>query len=134
VTVDVLNREMFAEAEAARLLRLPQGTLHYWLEGGERRGKTYKPIIRVVASGARSVTWAEFVEAALLRQYRRSHKAPMGELRAFIDLLRDRYGVPYPLADRRPYVADRELVLEAQDDAGLSADFCLVAAYAGRRS
>jgi len=49
----VLNREMFAEAEAARLLRLPQSTLHYWLEGGERRGKTYKPIIRVEQHGAR---------------------------------------------------------------------------------
>lgn len=132
VNLDVLDREMFAEAEAARLLRLPQSTLHYWLEGGERRGKTYKPIIRVEAHGARVVTWAEFVEAALLRQYRRSHNVPMGELRAFIDLLRDRYGVPYPLADHRPYVADRQLVLEAQDAAGLSADFCLVAAVRGQ--
>ncbi len=132
VDVDVLDREMFAEAEAARLLRLPQSTLHYWLDGGERRGKKYKPIIRVQPHGARSVTWAEFVEAGLLRQYRRSHNVPMGELRAFIDLLRDRYGVPYPLADRRPYVADRQLVLEAQDDAGLSADFCLVAAVRGQ--
>ncbi len=56
----------------------------------------------------------------------------MAELRAFIDLLRDRYGVPYPLADRRPYVADHQLVLEAQDEAGLSPDYCLVAAVRGQ--
>lgn len=128
----LLDREMFAEAESARLLRLAQSTLHYWLEGGERRGKTYKPIIRIEPSGTRSVSWAEFVEAALLREYRRTHNVPMAELRAFIDLLRDRYGVPYPLADRRPFVADRQLVFEAQDASGLDPDYCLVAAVRGQ--
>ena len=54
--VEVLDREMFAEAEAARLLRLPQGTLHYWLEGGSQRGKAYRPIIRVEPTGSRTVT------------------------------------------------------------------------------
>lgn len=39
-TISVLNREMFSEAEAARLLQVSQSTLNYWLEGGERRGKT----------------------------------------------------------------------------------------------
>jgi hypothetical protein len=91
-TVGVLNREMFSEAEAARLLRLPQSTLHYWLDGGDYRGKNYKPVIRVEPQGNRSVTWAEFVEAGLLREYRRTHRVPMGELRAFIDLLRERLG------------------------------------------
>lgn len=130
--VTVLDREMFAEAEAARLLRLAQGTLHYWLEGGERRGRTYQPIVRVEPRGDRSVTWAEFVEAALLREYRRTHKVPMAELRAFIDLLRGRYDIPYPLADRRPFVADKQLLLEAQETSGLSADYCLVAAVRGQ--
>jgi uncharacterized protein (DUF433 family) len=56
----------------------------------------------------------------------------MAELRAFIDLLRERFGVPYPLADRRPYVVGRELVLEAQTTAGLNAEFCLVAVVSGQ--
>lgn len=67
--VALLDREMYAEAEAARLLRVAQSTLHYWLEGGKQRGKTYRPIIRPEATGQRSVTWAEFVEAGLLREY-----------------------------------------------------------------
>lgn len=121
--LSVLNREMFTEAEAARLLRVAQSTLHYWLEGGRRRGKTYQPVIRAESRGERSVTWAEFVEAALLREYRRTHNVPMAELRAFIDLLRERFDVPYPLADRRPFIADRQLVLEAQDASGLAPDF-----------
>ena len=92
--VSVLEREMFAEAEAARLLRVPQGTLHYWLEGGTQRGKVHSPILRVEPTNSRSVTWAEFVEAGLLRSYRK-HRVPMAELRTSIGLLRTEIGVPY---------------------------------------
>jgi hypothetical protein len=80
--VSVLEREMYSEAEAARLLRVSQSTLHYWLDGGEQRGKTHKPVIRIRSTGKRTVTWAEFVEAGLLREYRRTHGVPMAELRA----------------------------------------------------
>ena len=131
-TVAVLDREMYSEAEAARLLRVAPSTLHYWLEGGERRGRTYLPILRVEATGSRSVTWAEFIEAAFLREYRRSHGVPMAELRAFIDLLRDYYDVPYPLAHHQPFVSGRQLVYEAQEGSGLAPEFCLVAAVSGQ--
>jgi uncharacterized protein (DUF433 family) len=132
-SIGVLEREMFSEAEAARLLRVPQSTLHYWLDGGEYRGKNYKPVIRVEPRGDRSVTWAEFVEAGLLREYRRTHRVPMAELRAFIDVLRERYDVPYPLAHRKPFISEgRQLVLEAQDESGLDAEYCLVAVTRGQ--
>jgi hypothetical protein len=133
MSVSVLDRAVFPEAEAARLLRLPQSTLNYWLEGGTRSGRTYKPVIRVTPKGTRvPVTWAEFIEAGLLREYRRTHRVPMAELRAFIDVLRDRFGIPYPLADRRPFVAGRELLSEAQDASGLDPEFCLVAEARGQ--
>ncbi len=81
--VSVLDREMFTEAAAARLLGVAQSTLNYWLEGGERRGRLYKPVIREQPRGSRApVTWAEFIEAGLLREYRRTHRVPMAELRA----------------------------------------------------
>jgi uncharacterized protein (DUF433 family) len=132
-SVGVLDREMFSEAEAARLLRVPQSTLHYWLDGGDYRGKSYKPVVRVEPRGNRVVTWAEFVEAGLLREYRRTHRVPMAELRAFIDLLRERYQVPYPLAHRKPFISEgRQLVLEAQDESGLAAEYCLVAVTRGQ--
>jgi uncharacterized protein (DUF433 family) len=128
----VLDRDMYTEAQAARLLRVPQPTLHYWLEGGERRGKAYKPVIRVLATGTNRVTWAEFIEAGLLRQYRRDHLVPMTGLRAFIDYLRERSGVPYPLAHAMPFASGRELVVEAQDHAGLDPEFSLVAPVSGQ--
>lgn len=133
MSVSVLEREMYSEAEAARLLRVPQSTLNYWLEGGERRGRRYRPVIRPEARGERaSVTWAEFIEAGLLHMYRRDRNVPMAELRAFIDRLRDRYAIPYPLADRRPFVIDRQLVHDAQDQAALDPSFCLVAEVRGQ--
>jgi uncharacterized protein (DUF433 family) len=111
----VLDREMYTEPQAARLLRLAPSTLHYWLEGGARRNKTYK-----------------LGEAGLLRQYRQDLQVPMLELRNFIQLLRDRFDVPYPLAHQLPYVAERKLVVEAQDEAHLGADFALVAPVSGQ--
>jgi len=133
MSLSVLNREMYAEAEAARLLRVPQSTLNYWLESGERRGETYRPVIRPESRGERApVSWAEFLEAGLLRTYRRDRNVPIAELRSFIDRLRERYGIPYPLADRRPFVLDRQLVHEAQNEAQLDASFCLVAEVRGQ--
>jgi uncharacterized protein (DUF433 family) len=126
--VQVLEREIYSEAEAARLLRVAQSTLHYWLEGAIRRGKRYMPVIRPEPKGSRSVTWAEFVEAGLLRQYRREHQVPMPELRQFIDTLREKFGVPYPLAHHRPFIGvGRQLVVEAQEESGLDPEFFLVA-------
>jgi len=125
--VALLEREMYSEAEAARLLRVPQSTLHYWLEGRTQAGTTYLPILRVAATGRRTVTWAEFVEAGLLKQYRRDLKVPMLELRRFISILRDRLGVPYPLATSRPWSSGDKLVIEAQDEAELPREYWLYA-------
>lgn len=122
----VLDREMYTEAQAARLLDVAHSTLHYWLEGGQSRGKQYAPILREAPRGDRIVTWGEFVEAGLLREYRRTHRVPMVELRTFVERLRQEFGVPYPLADRRPYVTGRQLLYKAQDEVGLAADFQLV--------
>jgi hypothetical protein len=124
---------MFAEAEAARLLQLAPGTLHYWLEGGVRRNRQYLPILRPEPTGSRVVTWGEFVEAGLLRQYRRVHGVPMAELRAVIERLRDELGVPHPLADARPFVGPgRRLLLGVQEDVGLPGDYWLVAIADGQ--
>jgi hypothetical protein len=123
VSPTALDRELYDEALAAEVLGVPRATLHYWLEGGERRSKTYAPILRPSATGAHTVTWGEFVEARYLREYRRTLGAPMPSLRAFIEHLRDELGVPYPLAHARPWVGPgRHLFISAQEQAGLPAD------------
>jgi uncharacterized protein (DUF433 family) len=130
VAVTILDREMYSETVAARLLRVAPSTLHWWLEG---RPPRYRPVIRPEPTGSRTVTWAEFVEAGLLRSYRRDQQVPLRELRDFIDRLRDKFEVPYPLADRRPYVGSgRSLMIDLQGRSQLDPDFCLVAMANGQ--
>src|SRR5262245_55158918 len=100
----VLEREVYTEAEAARLLGVPRSTLHYWLEGLTRKGVVYAPIIRPARTDRRTVTWAEFIEAGWLSIYRRRKQVPMDEIRAFIRNLREEVGVSYPLAHSQPLV------------------------------
>ncbi|MEC3974566.1 DUF433 domain-containing protein [Amycolatopsis sp. H20-H5] len=130
----VLDQEMYTEPEAARLLAVPPTTLNYWLEGGERRGKLYEPIVRETRKGGHpAVTWAEFVECAWLRQYRRKHQVPMKELRAFISQLRDKLGVPYPLAHAKAFAYQGKLIIEeTQRSVGLDPEFYLVAPVGGQ--
>lgn len=122
----LLDREVYSEQEAARLLRLPTSTLHYWLQGGVRGKHTYPPVLRPQPIDRSWVTWAEFIEAGWLRAYRRAQGVPMRDLRDFIVTLRDELDVAYPLAHRHPLVSGRSLVLQAQTRAGLAPEYRLV--------
>lgn len=135
-TDSLLLRELYSEAEAARLLRLSQATLHYWLEGREYRGRSYAPVLREVPTavhdGQWTVTWAEFIEAGALAQYRRDLRVSLPELRAFISILRQEFGVAYPLATTRPWTDGKKLVIEAQESSRLPDDLWLYAPVGGQ--
>ncbi len=120
MTPTVLDRPVYDEALAALVLGVPVSTLHWWLEGGIRRGRRYEPVLRPHPTGSKSVTWGEFVEARYLVGYRRDLRVQLSSLRAFIGKLRDDLGVTYPLAHALPWVGpDRRLLVTAQQDAGL---------------
>lgn len=126
-TISVLDREIYTEAGAAQLLRVPRRTLHFWLDGGRRSGKSYGPVIRSAPKGAAaSLTWPEFVEAGALRCYSRHLEMRMNELQVLVVRLRGELDVPHPLADRRPYMSNRELVFRTQHDTGLEPELWLV--------
>jgi hypothetical protein len=130
VFVSVVEDETYTEASAARLLRVPQATLHWWLEG---RLPRYRPVIRTEPMGARVVTREEFAEAAMVRDYRRVHNVPLKELRTFVGYMRDEFGVPYPLADRRPFFGPgRRLVTDLQNRSHLDPAFRPVAVANGQ--
>jgi hypothetical protein len=78
-------------------------------------------------------TWAEFVEAGLLRSCRREHDVPLKELRDFIERPREEFQVPNLLADRRPNVGSgRRLLVDLQDRSHHDPEFCLVAVANGQ--
>ena len=128
VSVEILDRLVYSEADAAEILRVPRSTLHWWLEGRSDNGRSYPPVIRPEPTGSGSLTWGEFIEAALLRQYRRKLDVRLNEIRLFVRKLRDEEGIPYPLAHSRPWVGNGpRLLLKVQEESGLRGDFWLVA-------
>ena len=66
-----MEEGLYYIGEAARFLLITPTRLRRWLEGKTIAGRWYQPVIRPEPTGDDSVTWAEFVEASLLREYRR---------------------------------------------------------------
>lgn len=120
--VELLARPLYHVKDAARLLQMPASTLRYWVEGDHER----PPVLREQATGDATLAWGEFVEAGLLRQYR-IREVSLQHLRVVIAILRDEFGVPYPLAHFKPFVGpNRRLVLAAQQEAGLPTEDAIV--------
>ncbi len=122
----VLEREVYTMSQAARLLGVKPATLRRWIDGYTRAGASYEPVIRPRRTGSETVTWGEFVEAGYLREYRVRHRVSLQQLRPVVQMLRDRLGVPYPLAHARPYVANRDLVLDVQQQTGITGELAMV--------
>lgn len=123
--VSILERPVYGISEAAGLLGLRSDRARAWLDGYRRAGTDYPPVVRVAHTGEEVVTWGEFVELGYLREYRRKD-VPLQRLRPVIEELRREFGTPYPLATAKPYVYDRELVLELQERTELPAAIAIV--------
>jgi uncharacterized protein (DUF433 family) len=128
VTVRYLDRPTYGYGDVDALLELTPGTARRWIDGYERAGKSYPPVVREASIGDESVTWGEYVETALLADYRDAG-VPMLKLRPIVDRLRDLFGVKYPLAHVRPYVDEsRQLVYDVQQEFELEESVRLVVA------
>ena len=126
--VRYLDRPTYGYGDVDSLLKLTPGTARRWIDGYERGGRAYPPVVREDMTGEESVTWGEYVETSLLADYRDSG-VPMLRLRPVVDRLRDRFGVRYPLAHVRPYVDESlQLVYEVQQDLDLEESMRLVVA------
>jgi uncharacterized protein (DUF433 family) len=113
----MLDREVYMYAEVDRLIGLRGGTAKRWINGYERGGKVYDPILRVAPRDTPWATWGEFVEARMLAEYRDLKKVPVPRLRAAVEELRRMFDVSYPLAHLRPYldVHERDLTIKSGD-------------------
>ena len=124
--VSMLDREVYLYAEVDGLTGLASGTARRWINGYQRGGRGYDPILRVSRRDTEWATWGEFVETRILAEYR-DQNIPTARLRGAIDGLRRLYGIDYPLAHLRPYLAvhHRELTISG-DEVGLSEDEMVV--------
>ncbi|WP_427890504.1 DUF433 domain-containing protein [Kribbella sp. GL6] len=122
----LLDRAIYSYPDVDRLVGLRSGTARRWLEGYQRSGRFYDPVLRVEPTGGDVVTWGEMVEARLLAEFR-SRDVPVQRLRPAIIRLRKEFG-RYPLAHARPFldVDGRELVRIVQEQVGLERSLQLV--------
>ena len=123
--VNLLDQPVYGMKQVDRILARPGGTAQRWIDGYQRAGKSYPPVVRVEPTGDEIVTWGEFVETRLLSEYRDAG-VPMVKMRPAVERLRETYGQRYPLAYARPYALDRELVMEMQESVHLERGLHLV--------
>ncbi|WP_432879257.1 DUF433 domain-containing protein [Kribbella sp. CA-245084] len=128
----LLDRAIYSYPDVDRLVGLYSGTARRWLEGYERGGRFYDPVLRTEPTGGDAVTWGEMVEARLLAEFR-SRDVPVQRLRPAIIRLRNEFG-RYPLAHARPFldVEGRELVRIVQEELGLERPLQLVVVRNGQ--
>lgn len=117
----LLHREVYVMSQVDRLLDLGIGTARRWIDGYERRGRQYEPLVRAETTGSDAVTWGEFVETRLIAEYR-SRGVAVVRMRPAIMALRREFETDYPLATSRPFLSEdgRDLVLRVQDETVLS--------------
>lgn len=122
----MLDRPVYNYAETDRLLRLTPGTARRWIDGYERAGRLYPPVVRLEPTGSPWVTWGEFVEARLLSEFRAS--IPLVKLRPVVDWCREHFDPVYPLAYARPFLqpAGREMLAAAQQATDLDEELWMV--------
>lgn len=130
---DLLSRPVYGMSQVDWILRLRPGTARRWIDGYERRGVGYAPIVRLERTGDDIVTWGEFTEARLLSEFRDAG-IPIQRMRPAVDALRERFGRLHPLAYARPYLEERgrELVLRVQEQVGLEQRLRLVVVRSGQ--
>lgn len=128
----LLDRAIYSYADVDRLVGLRFGTARRWLEGYERAGRFYDPVLRPEPTSGDAVTWGEMVEARLLAGFR-NRDVPVQRMRPAIVELRKEFG-RYPLAHARPLldVEGRELVRLVQEEVGLERSLLLVVVRNGQ--
>lgn len=132
MTVSLLDRRIYGLSDVDRLLVLPPGTARRWIDGYDRGGVHYPPVVRAERTRDEEVTWGEFVETRLLAEFR-ARGASMHRLRPAVVRLREEFG-EYPLAHARPFldVEGRELVRHVQREVGITGEEMLVVVRSGQ--
>lgn len=130
---DLLARPVYGMAQVDWVLRLYPGTARRWIDGYERAGKSYAPIVRLQQTGDEIVTWGEFTEARLLSEFRDAG-IPIQRVRPAVEGLREQFDQLYPLAHALPYLEEkgRELVLKIQEQVELETQLQLVVVRNGQ--
>ena len=114
-----LDRELYDFADVDHTLGLTHGTAKRWINGYDRRGTAYLPVIREqTLAPTRLVTWGEFVEVFYLARFR-DEGIPLRRLRRILMSVRERTGVHYLFGHDKTSLrssgAMKEIILSVQE-------------------
>jgi uncharacterized protein (DUF433 family) len=113
---DPLDLAAYTLRETAHCLQVPYATVRAWATGrtylttsGERRAP---PLIQIADKRTPALSFRNVVELHVLSAIRRKHKVQMSAVRRAIRYLRQRLGVPRPLADQQMATDGKDLFIE----------------------
>lgn len=104
---EILERRLYSYGAVDRILGITPGTARRWIDGYERSGHWYPPVVRPMATGAEWVTWGEFIEVYYLARFRGTG-IPLQKLRATLASVRERTEHHYLFAHDDVLYADRD--------------------------
>ena len=88
--------------DAARYLRIPEGTIRSWTVGRAypvAEGQSFfEPLISVPGDKPTLLSFTNLVEIHVLRAIRKHHKIQLDKVRTALNYLEERLNVPHPLA------------------------------------
>lgn len=100
--VDPRQIPTYSIEDAARYLRIPQGTIRSWIIGrrystieGSRR---FQPLIPVGHHKPTLLSFTNLIEVHVLRAIRKDHNIRLDKVRAALDFINEQFQIPHPLA------------------------------------
>ncbi|MGD2100825.1 MAG: hypothetical protein PVG83_01185 [Acidimicrobiia bacterium] len=101
----ILRQSLYLYPEVDAILDLTAGTAKRWINGYERAGKRYPPVVRERRLSTDRATWGEFVEVYYLSRFRRTG-IPLQTLRRTLLDVRDRLETHYLFSHESVLYAD----------------------------
>ena len=95
----------YSVRDAARYLRIPQGTIRSWVMGRNYTTatgpKAFHPLIAVMDQKPSLLSFTNLIEVHVLRAIRKEHQIQLDKVRTALDYLEEQFQIPNPLARQR---------------------------------
>jgi uncharacterized protein (DUF433 family) len=126
-TIDIRHAEndprlspAYPVVEAARYLRMPEGTLRSWVVGrwypAAGQSKRSRPLIHLDDPQRRFLSFINLVEAHVLAAIRRRHGVKLPKVRAALDYVKRHFKINRPLIDQTFQTDGLDLFVERYGD------------------
>lgn len=116
LTVDPMDVPTYSVRDAARYLRIPEGTLRSWMKGQtyqtQRGSEEFIPVIPVADAEQNLLAFNNLVEAHVLRSLRVKHEVPLQKVRKALHYAESTLGMERLLLNGRLRTVAGDLFLE----------------------